>query len=79
MAQILHTTARRMREEEANKQLNDRYLPETSNEQHRDYGGQPNAHLDKDIEEWEVRLATQNINVRSAAGPDKIFNKALRC
>ncbi|XP_077553731.1 uncharacterized protein LOC144168662 [Haemaphysalis longicornis] len=78
MAQILHTTARRMGEEEMYKQLNDRYLPETSKERHRYYGGQPNAHLDKDIEEWEVRPATQNLNVRSAAGPDKISNKALR-
>ncbi|XP_077534660.1 uncharacterized protein LOC144146594 [Haemaphysalis longicornis] len=78
MAQILHTTARQMGEEEMHKRLNDRYLPETSREDHRDYEGRPNSHLDRDIEEWEVRLATQNLNCRSAAGPDKISNKTLR-
>ncbi|KAL1415854.1 hypothetical protein MTO96_028637 [Rhipicephalus appendiculatus] len=35
-------------------------------------------HLDRDIETWEVRQAAQDLNCRSAAGPDKVTNKALR-
>ncbi|XP_037572344.1 uncharacterized protein LOC119454506 [Dermacentor silvarum] len=78
MAQILHTTARQLGEEEMFKRLNERYLPITSREDHPDYAGQPNPHLDRDIEAWEVRLAAQNLNCRSAAGPDRVTNKALR-
>lgn len=78
MAQILHTTARQLGEEELYKRLNERYLPITSNEDHPDYAGQPNSHLDRDIETWEVRQAAQDLNCRSAAGPDKVTNKALR-
>ncbi|XP_077553383.1 uncharacterized protein LOC144168228 [Haemaphysalis longicornis] len=43
-----------------------------------DYVGAPNPGLDADIEEWEVRAALQKLNCRSAAGPDKVTNKALR-
>ncbi|KAL3225614.1 hypothetical protein MRX96_049174 [Rhipicephalus microplus] len=46
MAQILHTTARQLGEEETFKRLNERYLPKTSREDHTDYAGQPNPHLD---------------------------------
>ncbi|KAL3228652.1 hypothetical protein MRX96_023786 [Rhipicephalus microplus] len=42
MAQILHTTARQLGEEEMFKRLNERYLPITSREDHPDYAGQPN-------------------------------------
>ncbi|KAL3215770.1 hypothetical protein MRX96_051278 [Rhipicephalus microplus] len=54
MAQILHTTARQLGEEEMFKRLNERYLPITSHEDHPDYAGQPNLHLDRDLEEWET-------------------------
>ncbi|KAL3244531.1 hypothetical protein MRX96_002290 [Rhipicephalus microplus] len=42
MAQILHTTARQLGEEEMFKRLNERFLPITSREDHPDYAGQPN-------------------------------------
>ncbi|KAH8018468.1 hypothetical protein HPB51_007474 [Rhipicephalus microplus] len=70
MAQILHTTARQLGKEEMLKRLNERYLPITSREDHPDYAGQANPHLDRDLEEWEVNQAVQDFNCRSAAGPN---------
>ncbi|XP_077544867.1 uncharacterized protein LOC144158081 [Haemaphysalis longicornis] len=42
------------------------------------YHGPANPTLDRDIDEWEVRAALQNVNCKSAAGPDRVTNKALR-
>ncbi|KAL3256441.1 hypothetical protein MRX96_017167 [Rhipicephalus microplus] len=55
MTQILHTTTRQLGEEERFKRLNERYLPITSREDHPDYAGQPNPHLDRVLEEWESK------------------------
>lgn len=78
LTQILHSATRQFGQEETHRRLQERYLPELEREDHGRYGGRPNAHLDKDIEEWEVRAAMQDLNNRSAAGPDKITNKMLR-
>nr|XP_037279956.1 uncharacterized protein LOC119172917 [Rhipicephalus microplus] len=43
------------------KRLNERYLPITSREDHPDYAGQPNTHLDRDLEEWEAWKTAKTI------------------
>lgn len=78
LAQIMHCATKKLGKEETCKRLNDKYLPSTPSESHGDYRGPSNPDLDRDIEEWEVRAALQNLNCESAAGPDGITNKALR-
>ncbi|XP_077553737.1 uncharacterized protein LOC144168670 [Haemaphysalis longicornis] len=78
MSQILHAAANQLGEAEMHKRLNDKYLPATNHVEHPEYDGAPNPLLDREIEEWEVRQATNALNCRSAAGPDKVTNKALR-
>ncbi|XP_077559568.1 uncharacterized protein LOC144174656 [Haemaphysalis longicornis] len=78
LAQIMYAATKELGEREVHKRLNERYLPETAMEQQGEYAGPPNPSLDRDIEEWEVRRATQALNCRSAAGPDRVTNKALR-
>lgn len=34
--------------------------------------------MDRDIEVWEVRTAVHELNCKSAAGPDRVTNKALK-
>ncbi|XP_077551246.1 uncharacterized protein LOC144164878 [Haemaphysalis longicornis] len=77
MLEIMYTATKRLGEEGVHKRLNERYLPDTPSETHAEYAGPLNATLDKAIEEWEVRQATQALNCRSAAGPDRLSNKAL--
>lgn len=78
LAQLMYTATKKLGEEEVYKRLNERYLPDTPSEAHANYDGPPNPALDKDIEEWEVRKAAQYLNCKSAAGPDRVSNKALR-
>lgn len=78
LAQLMYTATKKLGEEEVYKRLNERYLPDTPSEAHANYDGPPNPALDKDIEEWEVRKAAQDLNCKSAAGPDRVSNKALR-
>ncbi|KAL3206489.1 hypothetical protein MRX96_040038 [Rhipicephalus microplus] len=66
MAQILHTTTRQLGEEEMFKRLNERYLPIISHEDHPDYAGQPNLHLDRDLEEWENMYSEMDAGRRAA-------------
>ncbi|XP_077530679.1 uncharacterized protein LOC144142785 [Haemaphysalis longicornis] len=78
MAQTLHAAIRTLGEHKTGRRINARYLPSTPKEQHDDYKGADNLLLDRDIEEWEVRAVLQTLNCKSAAGPDRITNKALR-
>ncbi|XP_077557449.1 uncharacterized protein LOC144172690 [Haemaphysalis longicornis] len=78
LSQILHTASKTLGTEELCKRLNDQYLPITSSVEHPDYRGAANPELDGDIEEWEVRRAVQDLNCKSAAGPENVHNKALR-
>ncbi|XP_077561702.1 uncharacterized protein LOC144178042 [Haemaphysalis longicornis] len=78
LAQTLHAAIRTLGEDETGRRINARYLPSTPKEQHDDYKGADNLLLDRDIEEWEVRAVLQTLNCKSAAGPDRITNKALR-
>lgn len=78
LAQILHAAIKEHGEDEVGKRLIDQYLPATAQVRHPDYEGTDNPALDADIEEWEVRRAVQELNCKSAAGPDLIHNKTLR-
>ncbi|XP_077552461.1 uncharacterized protein LOC144166881 [Haemaphysalis longicornis] len=78
LARTLHRAKQELGESELCRRLNDKYLLVTPNEPLPDYTGGSNALLDRDIEEWEVRAVIQTINCRSAAGPDKTTNNALR-
>lgn len=78
LAQIVYKATKTHGTEKLAKLLNEQYLPATPNTDHPHYRGTANPELDKDIEEWEVRRAAQELNCRSAAGPDAISNKILR-
>ncbi|XP_077557778.1 uncharacterized protein LOC144173138 [Haemaphysalis longicornis] len=78
LSQTMFTAIRELGEEETGKRINAKYLPSTAAEQHEEYQGAANPTLDQDIEEWEVRAVLQELNCKSAAGPDQVPNKALR-
>lgn len=78
LTQIVHRAVKELGRDETVRRLNAKYLPSTPGEQHHDYAGEDNPELDRDIEEWEVRAVLQAINCKSAAGPDRVANKALR-
>ncbi|XP_077525694.1 uncharacterized protein LOC144137626 [Haemaphysalis longicornis] len=78
LARTVHRAIKKLGEDEVNKTLDAKYLPTTPTEDHPGYLGEENTELDKDIEPWDVRDALQNLNRRSAAGPDRVTNKALR-
>ncbi|XP_077534604.1 uncharacterized protein LOC144146536 [Haemaphysalis longicornis] len=78
LSQTMLTAIRELGEEETGKRINAKYLPSTAAEQHEEYQGAANPTLDQDIEEWEVRAVLQELNCKSATGPDQVTNKALR-
>lgn len=78
MARVMHEAEKSLGRDELIKRLSDKYLPETKTEQHPEYAGAPNDKLDRDIATAEVVTALQELNTRSAAGPDGVSNKALR-
>lgn len=78
LSQVMATTVKSIGERETVRKINEKYLPRTATEKHADYCGTPNPGLDSCIEEWEVRAVLQELNCKSAAGPDLIPNKALR-
>lgn len=78
LSQIMHAAIKEHGESEVCRRLNDNYLPATAQYCHPEYQGPDNLDLDADIQEWEVRQVLQDLNCKSAAGPDKISNKALR-
>ncbi|XP_050042835.2 uncharacterized protein [Dermacentor andersoni] len=78
LARILHKAICEHGEDEVKGRLNAKYLPTTPTERHPDYQGNENETLDRDIQTWEVRVALQDLNGRSAAGPDRVTNRALK-
>ncbi|XP_070378132.1 uncharacterized protein [Dermacentor albipictus] len=78
LARILHKAICEHGEDEVKRRLDAKYLPTTPTERHPDYQGNENETLDRDIQTWEVRVALQDLNGRSAAGPDRVTNKALK-
>nr|XP_050028077.1 uncharacterized protein LOC126523519 [Dermacentor andersoni] len=78
LARILHKAICEHGEDEIKGRLNAKYLPTTPTERHPDYQGNENETLDRDIQTWEVRVALQDLNGRSAAGPDRVTNRALK-
>ncbi|XP_077564543.1 uncharacterized protein LOC144180007 [Haemaphysalis longicornis] len=65
LAQTIYTAVKELGEEEAR-------------ETHTEHSGPDNPELDREIEEWEVRAVLQELNCKSAAGPDRLHNRALR-
>ncbi|XP_072142785.1 uncharacterized protein [Dermacentor andersoni] len=78
LAKIIHRALTEHGEDEVKKRLDDKYLPVTPTETHPDYLGEANEWLDRDIEVWEVRVALHDLNSNSAAGPDRVTNRALK-
>lgn len=78
LARILHKAISKEGEVEIKRRLDEKYLPSTPTTEHLEYQGTDNATLDKDIATWEVRAAMQKLNSRSAAGPDRVTNKAIK-
>ncbi|XP_077546008.1 uncharacterized protein LOC144158762 [Haemaphysalis longicornis] len=77
LAKILNGAIRELGEEMVRRRIN-KYIPTSREESHPDYRGEANEKLDRDIEVWEVRAAVHELNCHSAAGPDKVTNKALK-
>ncbi|XP_077548088.1 uncharacterized protein LOC144160807 [Haemaphysalis longicornis] len=78
LAQTIYTAVKELGEEEASKRINAKYLPVEASETHTEHSGPDNPELDREIEEWEVRAVLQELNCKSAAGPDRLHNRALR-
>ncbi|KAL1442446.1 hypothetical protein MTO96_046416, partial [Rhipicephalus appendiculatus] len=78
LAQTIYTAVKTLGEEETSKRINAKYLPTAATEIHPDHNGPDNPELDREIEEWEVRAVLQELNCKSAAGPDRLHNRALR-
>ncbi|XP_077548775.1 uncharacterized protein LOC144162169 [Haemaphysalis longicornis] len=78
LGKIIHKAIAKDGEDEVKRKLDAKYLPVSPKEKHPEYQGTENAEIDRDIEEWEVRNVMQDLNRRSAAGPDRVSNKALR-
>lgn len=78
LAKLIHREVTKHGAEHVTKRISDRYLPTTPTECHGPYGGLRNERLDRDIDVEEVRTALQDLNSKSAAGPDRITNKALK-
>lgn len=65
-------------EEEFLKELEQKYITQAPPCNHPSYNGNANSTLDEEITEAEIRAALQNLNTKSAPGPDGITNKTLR-
>ncbi|XP_077560535.1 uncharacterized protein LOC144175329 [Haemaphysalis longicornis] len=78
LAKILHAEIKERGEDAVKKKLLEKYIPSTQKVTHRDYFGSPNDRLDRDIDVEEVRTALQELNSRSAPGPDRMPNGALK-
>lgn len=76
LARTLHRAITELGEREVGKSLDAKYLPVSPTDRHPEYAGTDNDVLDRDIEVWEVRAALQALNCKSAAGPDRVTNKA---
>ena len=81
VAKILHLAQKSSSGAEILEQLSKKYLPLTpdSNMQaYPAYEGTPCPHLDEPFGVSDVRRALHELNGRSAPGPDRVSNKALR-
>ncbi|XP_077542647.1 uncharacterized protein LOC144155191 [Haemaphysalis longicornis] len=78
LARIIHKARKEHGEDETKRRINNKYLPTAPTEAHPEYQGEQNEWLDQDIEVWEVRATLQNLNTKSAAGPDRVTNRALK-
>ncbi|XP_077550626.1 uncharacterized protein LOC144163745 [Haemaphysalis longicornis] len=78
LARIIHKARKEHGEDETKRRINNKYLPTAPTEAHPEYQGEQNEWLDRDIEVWEVGATLQDLNTKSAAGPDRVTNRALK-
>lgn len=80
LARILHLAQKSSSGAELLGQLAEKYLPLAvdSMQAYPGYMGTPCAHLDEPFTISDVRRALHELNGRSAPGPDRVTNKALR-
>ncbi|XP_077560733.1 uncharacterized protein LOC144175532 [Haemaphysalis longicornis] len=78
LAMLLHKATTDQGEDAIKKRLMDKYLPQANTTLHGPYTGAVNEDLDRDISIEEVRTALHDLNSKSAPGPDRITNRALR-
>lgn len=78
LGRIIHKAVAENREEEVKRRLDAKYFTVSPKENHPEYQGAENIEVDRDIEDWEVRNAMQDLNRRSVSGPDRVSKKALK-
>ncbi|XP_049518932.1 uncharacterized protein LOC125943564, partial [Dermacentor silvarum] len=78
LERLLHKELEKHGEDAVTARLRAKYLPRTSTVQHGPYEGDPNEELDKDFSAEEIRTALRNLHSRSAPGPDRVSNRALK-
>ncbi|XP_077538316.1 uncharacterized protein LOC144150831 [Haemaphysalis longicornis] len=75
LSKILNKSIRERGQEETFERIGDKYLPDILEESHPDYGVPANEELERTLgssRRWE------ELNCRSAAGPDRVTNKVLK-
>ncbi|XP_049522619.1 uncharacterized protein LOC125945090 [Dermacentor silvarum] len=78
---IMHEELKNTTENDLIDRLADKYLPLAKNARGTTaeaYRGKADPELDRDFSTEEVRTVLQNLNTKSAPGPDGVTNKALR-
>ncbi|XP_077547566.1 uncharacterized protein LOC144159740 [Haemaphysalis longicornis] len=78
LARIIHKARKEHGEDETKRRINNKYLPTAPTVAHPEHQGEQNEWLDRDIEVWEVSVTLQDLNTKSAAGPDRATNRALK-
>ncbi|XP_037561061.1 uncharacterized protein LOC119440205 [Dermacentor silvarum] len=78
LQRLLHKERATTSDQQIVTRLLEKYFPQRPDVQHGDYTGKPNATLDEEFHESEIRAALHDLNGKSAPGPDKVTNKTLR-
>ncbi|XP_037555928.1 uncharacterized protein LOC119432848 [Dermacentor silvarum] len=80
LGRALHGARQESSDEEVMERLIAKYLPVASGPASPipEYGGVANPELDAEFGVEEIRRALHDLNGRSAPGPDRVTNKALR-
>ncbi|XP_077548070.1 uncharacterized protein LOC144160777 [Haemaphysalis longicornis] len=78
LARLLHKELAERGKDAVAARLRAKYLPQTPTVQHDSYTGEPNQELDRGFTAEEIRTALHELNSRSAQGPDRLSNRALK-
>lgn len=78
LARLIHKEIEKHGEDAVTARLRAKYMPPTSTLQHGPYEGDRNEALDQDFNVEEIRTALHNLNSKSAPGPDRVSNRALK-